>query len=143
MSHIVACCIPDPEPVKTDSMLHPRQVARIAHEINAAYCRALGDDSQPEWDNAPDWQKDSAVNGVKFHLEHPDSTPEDSHKSWLKQKEAEGWKYGKVKNAETKEHPCFVPYDELPTENKAKDYLFKQVVASLREFLPVAPKEEA
>jgi len=28
--------------------------ARIAHEINAAFCAALGDFSQPTWENAPD-----------------------------------------------------------------------------------------
>ena len=28
--------------------------------------------------------------------------------------EADGWKYGPVKDPEKKEHPCFVPYDDLP-----------------------------
>ena len=35
-------------------------------------------------------------------------------------------------NQETKkEHPCFVPYEELPTEQKAKDFLFRGVVHAL------------
>jgi hypothetical protein len=38
--------------------------ARAAHEANRAYCGALGDWSQPSWDAAPQWQKDSARNGV-------------------------------------------------------------------------------
>ena len=108
-------------------------VAKIAHELNASYCRSIGDDSQLSWEDAPEWQKESAVNGVKFHLEHPDASPSASHESWLKQKTEEGWKYGAVKNPETKEHPCFVPYEQLPTEQKSKDYLFKQVIDSLRE----------
>lgn len=107
-------------------------VAKIAHELNTSYCRSIGDDSQPSWEDAPEWQKESAVNGVKFHLEHPDASPSASHESWLKQKTEEGWKYGAVKNPETKEHPCFVPYEQLPTEQKSKDYLFKQVIDSLR-----------
>jgi hypothetical protein len=36
------------------------QVARVCHEANRAYCQTLGDNSQPAWDDAPEWQKDSA-----------------------------------------------------------------------------------
>lgn len=110
-------------------------ISIVAHEINRAYCLSQGDESQPSWQDAPDWQKESAMNGVKFHIENPDATPEDSHASWLKQKEDEGWKYGEVKDAEKKEHPCFVPYNELPASQKAKDYLFRQVVHSLKKFI--------
>jgi hypothetical protein len=108
------------------------QVAQVAHEINRAYCQAIGDNSQPTWEDAPEWQKVSALTGVQFHLDNPDAGPDASHNSWLKQKEQEGWKYGPVKNPETKEHPCYVSYDELPTEQKAKDYLFRQVIHSLK-----------
>lgn len=110
-------------------------VAQICHEANRAYCQTIGDGSQPFWEHAPDWQKDSAINGVKFHLDNPDATPENSHESWLKQKEEEGWKYGPVKNPETKEHPCFVPYNELPEAQKAKDYLFRGIIHSLAPFI--------
>ena len=111
------------------------KIAQIAHEINASYCRSIGDNTQPTWENAPEWQKSSLTNGVKFHLENPDASPSASHESWLKQKEEEGWMYGEVKNTETKEHPCFMPYDHLPVEQKSKDYLFKQVVNSLKSLL--------
>ncbi len=110
-------------------------VAQVAHEINKAYCESIGDHSQPDWANAPEWQKSSAVNGVQFHIDNPDAPPSASHESWLKQKTEEGWKYGAVKNPETKEHPCFVPYDELPAEQKSKDFLFKQTIHSLKPFI--------
>jgi len=106
-------------------------IAKTCHEANRAYCQAIGDHSQPAWEDAPDWQRDSAINGVKFHLADPRATPENSHESWLRQKEAEGWSYGPVKNPETKEHPCFVPYEELPTSQKAKDYIFRSVVHAM------------
>jgi hypothetical protein len=112
-------------------------IAKVAHELNKAYCESIGDNSQPNWEDAPDWQKSSAINGVNFHLENPDASPSASHDSWLKQKTEEGWKYGKVKNPETKEHPCFVPYEQLPNEQKAKDYIFRQTVHSLKAFLSV------
>jgi hypothetical protein len=110
-------------------------IAQVSHELNKAYCESIGDGSQLPWDEAPEWQRNSAVNGVNFHLENPDASPSASHNSWLKQKEEEGWKYGAVKNPETKEHPCFVPYDELPEAQKAKDYIFRQTVHSLKKFI--------
>lgn len=110
-------------------------IAQVAHEINKAFCASVGDLSQPEWSEAPDWQKESAIKGVQFHLDNPNASPSASHDSWLKQKEQEGWKYGEVKDAEKKEHPCFVPYDQLPVEQQSKDFLFKQVIHSLKPFL--------
>lgn len=108
-------------------------IARVAHEINRAYCASLGDTSQPAWDDAPEWQQKSAIAGVEMHLANPDATPEQSHESWLAQKLADGWTYGEVKDAENKQHPCCRPYDELPPEQKSKDYLFRSVVHMLKD----------
>jgi hypothetical protein len=107
------------------------QIAQVAHEVNKAFCESIGDHSQPEWDDAPEWQKQSAISGVSFHLSWPDAKLSDSHSNWMKQKEADGWKYGPVKNPETKEHPCILPYDQLPVEQRSKDFLFKQIVHSV------------
>lgn len=107
------------------------EIARVCHEVNRAYCAAIGDASQPAWDDAPDWQRDSALAGVNHTIDNPDAKPEDSHNSWLAQKRADGWAYGEVKDADKKEHPCFVPYDELPAEQKTKDFLFQAVVRAL------------
>lgn len=104
------------------------KLACVAHETNRAYCHAIGDDSQLVWRDAPEWQRASAVAGVRFTLENPDAPPSASHESWLEVKRADGWTYGPVKDPVTKQHPCFVPYDELPAEQKAKDYIFQAVV---------------
>ena len=106
-------------------------IARACHETNRAYCQALGDMSQPTWEAAPDWQRASARAGVAFHTSG-DHGPAASHMSWMAQKEAEGWKYGPVKDAEKKEHPCYLPYEELPAEQRAKDYIFRAIVHALR-----------
>lgn len=103
-------------------------------------CVALGDLSQPGWASAPEWQRKSAITGVEFNLANPDAPASASHESWLAEKERDGWKYGEVKNAEKKEHPCFVPYDQLPKEQQAKDHLFKAIVAALA---PLAEPEDA
>lgn len=107
------------------------EVARIAHEVNRAYCLALGDASQPEWKDAPDWMKDSVLAGVALHWQD-DHGPEASHEAWMAYKVADGWVYGPVKDAERKTHPCLVPFAELPLEQQAKDFIFRGVVHALR-----------
>jgi hypothetical protein len=106
-------------------------IAKVCHEANRAYCQTLGDDSQLSWELAPDWQRESAIKGVQFNLANPTAPASASHDSWLAEKERDGWKYGPVKNADTKEHPCYVPYEQLPLEQRRKDHLFKAIVAAL------------
>jgi hypothetical protein len=103
-------------------------IARLCHEVNRAYCQAIGDNSQPKWDDAPEWQRHSAQDGVMFSLDHPEATPADSHANWFKDKFASGWKHGPVKDPDKKEHPCMVPYDQLPLEQRVKDHLFQAIV---------------
>lgn len=103
-------------------------IARVCHEANRAYCQTLGDDSQAPWDSAPEWQRESSRNGVVFHLENLDASASASHENWLRVKERDGWKYGPVKDVERKEHPCCVPFDQLPVEQRRKDYLFRAIV---------------
>ena len=115
------------------------QIARVAHEVNRAYCQALGDATQPRWNDAPEWQRASARMGVDLH-EMGDFGPEASHISWMNQKLEDGWKYGPVKNPEAKEHPCIVPFDQLPLEQQAKDHIFRGVVHAVNAAFPGAPQ---
>lgn len=107
------------------------KIAKVCHEVNKSYCESLGDNSQQPWEDAPEWQRTSAIKGVQFQIDNPDSPPSASHESWLKEKEEDGWKYGSVKNAETKEHPCFVSYEQLPIEQQSKDHIFSTIVRNL------------
>ena len=106
-------------------------IAKVCHEANRAYCETIGDLSQPKWEDAPDWQKNSAIDGVEKIIDGTVKQPSDSHASWLAEKERGGWSYGPVKDPDNKKHPCFVPYEELPTEQKLKDALFFAVVKAL------------
>src|SRR4051812_43432762 len=110
--------------------------ARAAHETNRAYCIAIGDTSQPAWDDAPEWQRTSALNGIRGAL--AGNTPEQSHNGWLAEKEATGWKFGPVKNPDRKEHPCMVPYADLPPTQRAKDGLYIAVVRAVAASLESA-----
>lgn len=104
------------------------KIARICHEINRAYCESLGDHSQPAWEDAPQWQKDSAIRGVEFHLAHPDASPSASHDEWMRHKLDEGWTLGAIKDDRLKTHPALVPYYSLPQWQRSKDYLFRATV---------------
>jgi hypothetical protein len=103
--------------------------ARAAHEVNRVYCIAIGDNSQPSWEDAPQWQKSSACKGVQ--VVYDGGGPEQSHESWLKEKINTGWKHGPVKDPEKKEHPCMVAYSDLPEAQKKKDELFISTVLSM------------
>lgn len=109
-------------------------IARTAHEVNKAYCEALGDFSQISWDGAPEWQRVSCRMGVDLHL-MGDFGPEASHVAWMKNKSDEGWTYGPVKDVEAKQHPCMVPFEDLPKEQQIKDHLFRAVVHALKPHL--------
>lgn len=105
--------------------------AEAAHEVNRIYCfHHMSDHSQVPWGYAPQWQRDSAINGVRGVLEDHNS-PEQSHESWLKEKQATGWTYGPTKDVVKKEHPCMVPYAELSPEQRKKDFLFVNTVKNM------------
>lgn len=107
-------------------------IAQVCHEANRAYARSIGDHSHAPWEMADEPQKASAIAGVQYALDNPAATPEEQHNAWLAQKRRDGWKYGEVKDAERKEHPCYVPYSELPPAQRVKDILFRAIVTALR-----------
>lgn len=43
------------------------------------------------------------------------------HEIWAASRVKEGWRYGKERNDTLKTHPCLVPYEELPEEEKDYD----------------------
>ena len=109
-------------------LLYASRIAMVCHEVNKAYCEALGDYSQVSWEDAPEWQRRSAILGVLLHKHQPNAGPEASHNSWMSEKVEHGWSYGPTKDADAKTHPCLVPFNELPREQQAKDFIFRAVV---------------
>ena len=43
------------------------------------------------------------------------------HEVWAETRIRQGWTYGSERNDELKTHPCLVPYEELPEEEKEYD----------------------
>lgn len=43
------------------------------------------------------------------------------HEVWAETRISQGWTYGEQRNDELKTHPCLVPYEDLPEEEKEYD----------------------
>lgn len=114
-------------------------IAKICHSMNREYRLAIGEDPGPQWDDLPEENQRGIMAGVKGQLEDPGRTPEESHQAWLDYYRERGWKYGPVKNFDTKEHPCFLPYSELPEAQRAKDRLFQVWVRHCAPFKTPEP----
>ena len=104
------------------------KIAKICHQANKAFCETIGDDSQKDWEEADDWQRVSAINGVGFVAQNPDAPASASHDSWMKEKIETGWVFGEEKDELKKTHPCIVPFEDLPLDQQRKDHLFKNIV---------------
>ena len=109
--------------------MYKLKIAEVCHNINKAYCDAIGDHSQSLWKDTPENIKASAIDGVL--KVQTGTTAAKLHQSWCEFKLADGWVFGEEKNVIKKTHPCLVAYDELPHEQKIKDFLFQAVVESL------------
>ena len=105
------------------------------HQANKVWCEANDDFSQSNWDEAPEWQKESAINGVKFRIENPEAGPDALHNNWMKEKADAGWEWGEIKDEEAKTHPCMVTFDKLPEFQQRKDKLFSAIVDALTKDL--------
>lgn len=54
-------------------------------------------------------------------LELSERIAENVHEVWAQSRISEGWTYGPVRDDAKKQHPCLVPYDELPEFEKEYD----------------------
>lgn len=119
------------------------EAAKVAHELNRIWCRMLDDDSQVPWEEAPQWQKDSCMQGIAWRLSMPDAPISQQHDNWSAVKKTEGWTYGERRNEDEKTHPNLVPFGYLPWTQQVKDHLFRGVAEALRPFIktdvPVNP----
>lgn len=43
------------------------------------------------------------------------------HEVWARTRFGQGWTYGPVRDDERKQHPCLVPYEDLPESEKVYD----------------------
>ena len=111
------------------------QIAQVCHEANRTLQTlhvTMGDKSVPvsqPWWRLTDPERELSIAGVRAAIDG--QTPEQLHDTWCEHRRAHGWTYGPVKNEVEQTHPCLVPYDQLPTEQRRKDHLFAAIVRVL------------
>lgn len=63
----------------------------------------------------------SSVDPPESLIQLSERIAENVHEVWAKARMDEGWTYGEKRDDIHKKHPCLVPYDELPEEEKEYD----------------------
>lgn len=106
-------------------------IARVVHEALRAFRAAHGQEALPPWSKAPAWMRQSTFSSVAFVIDNPDASASATHDLWLADKQAEGWRYAPVKDAEARTHPLMIPYDNLPEIERRKDALLAAIVRAL------------
>ena len=109
---------------------HFRNIAKVCHAANKAFCEVNGDFSHLDWEDLSEDAKDTYVQAVRWQWKMGLS-PEEQHDFWVKSKLQDGWIWGKVKDVEKKIHPSLIPWSELPLDEKFKDHLFVNIVKAL------------
>lgn len=118
------------------------RIAKVAHEMNRTWCESINDGMKNvPWEETTEQYQNGIMEGVAFVLSTPNIKESDSHENWLSAKKADGWVWGPAKDESKKEHPCMLPYSELPAEQKAKDKIFIATVLSMRS-IPLKNKIE-
>jgi hypothetical protein len=110
------------------------RIAKASYEATRAWREAAdeaaGGTPRAQWDEAEQWRRDSALEGVKRAV-LDGRTPEQLHESWRKDRLERGWKHGPVRNAKKKEDPHLKPFAELGDSLKRKSDLFASVAHTL------------
>ena len=63
----------------------------------------------------------SSIELSKGILKLTETLAKNVHDTWAKERIAAGWSYGPKRDDEQKQHPCIVPYEELPESEKECD----------------------
>jgi len=56
-------------------------------------------------------------------LDLAEELAKNTHENWSAQRLRDGWSYGSKRDDQAKQHPCLVPYEELPEQEKEYDRL--------------------
>lgn len=107
-------------------------IAQTCHQANKMLCQNNLDLTQKDWNEAEEWQRQSAIKGVEFRLDNPNCGHDAQHNNWMEEKIKDGWVYGEVKDLMAKTHPCLVHYSELPEFQQRKDKMFCAIVDALK-----------
>lgn len=108
--------------------------AHAAHEAHRAYVRFHGGTAvQEPWDELPQSRKNLTHALVYNALQG--QTPDVSHNAWYDEKIADGWEYGLSVNAEDKQSPWILPWEDLPAHYQGFSNVVHTAIWAMMETL--------
>ena len=107
------------------------KLAKIAYEVNVAYCESLGDIVHPAWDELMPFEVAECVDLVKTVREDQMVAPKSLHALWCAGRGKKGWSYGPRLDFKIKTHPLLTDFEKLSKNNQSKGYILKGVVSAL------------
>lgn len=100
----------------------PAGVLFLWSTVNPVYCSHSDEEkgiSTGGYQPAPLDTRDVVLDaGLRELLE---SLAKQAHEAWAQMRLAEGWRFGPRRDEQRKEHPCLVPYEDLPESEKDVD----------------------
>lgn len=111
-------------------------IASIATSLAAAALAAVQSDIVPlvpSWDEAPDEFKKGIDAQVQAYAKDPSLTPEVVYANWLKIKTDEGWTFGEAFNAEAKQSPSIVPWEQVAVHRRMVETMVHAATRELKD----------
>jgi hypothetical protein len=102
-------------------MIDKKFMARVAHEINKQICILNGEQAL-NYEDMPAYIIENMEESI-LNLDEG-RTLGSSHSEWLKERIAQGWVYGPVKDTENKISPLICPFEDLTYSQKVKNCIF-------------------
>ncbi len=116
-------------------MVIVQELAELIHGINLLYTKTAGlPGTTVPWIAVSEGERAKFIAAVEEQIKNPSSSPENSHKRWMKSKKQDGWIFGEFNRVE-KTHPCLANYDELPLEQQIKDKLFMKLIKMMKSLV--------
>ena len=106
------------------------EIAQFSNAINRTYSQILGrEDLAGQW--VTQLQRQNIIECVDAVRRGLITASGEAHERWLWKHIEDGWVYGPVKDAVLKQHPCLLPFGQLPEEEQFRDWLFLTTVKGL------------
>lgn len=107
------------------------QVARTCHQALKTYSESIAEYHLSNWGDASERYRELMCIAVEIHLAG-DFDAEVTHSSWVEEQLNQGWSYGPVRDVKKKQHPCIVPFNQLPREQQLKGQIFRNIVHAFK-----------
>ncbi len=108
------------------------QIAEIIHSVSSLIPRPDGS-SVGSWADLPEKFKINATNAVIEIMNSHSKTAEELHNLWMQPLLDDGWVVGNY-NRDLKQHPCLVPFDQLPESEVLKDEIWFHMTECFRKY---------